>query len=251
MYVKCRPHYPAAILDILTSECGLSPASVVADVGSGTGILTELFLRNGNPVFGVEPNREMREAGEVLLKNYSQFTSIAGTAEATTIADQSVDFVVAGQAFHWFDCQKARREFARILKPYGWVVLLWNFRHVSGTPFLEAYEQLLLTYGTDYEAVTHKQTDRGEVESFFGTGRFRSETLQNRQHFDFEGLKGRLLSSSYTLEASHARYEAMLHALESIFETHQVNGVVTFEYDTTVYYGRFHDKPLRPDRVTT
>jgi SAM-dependent methyltransferase len=238
-YVKYRPHYPAAILDILTSECALSPASVVADVGSGTGILSELFLRNGNSVFGVEPNREMRAAGEALLKGYSQFTSIAGRAEATTLGDHTVDFVVAGQAFHWFDWQKARREFARILKPKGWVVLLWNFRHVSGTPFLEAYEQLLLTYGTDYEAVTHKQTDRGEVESFFGAGRFRGETFQNQQCFDFEGLKGRLLSSSYTLEAGHPRYEAMLRALESIFESHNVNSAVTFEYDTTVYYGRF------------
>jgi ubiquinone/menaquinone biosynthesis C-methylase UbiE len=119
LYVKYRPHYPAAVLDILTSECALSPVSVVADAGSGTGILTELFLRNGNSVFGVEPNREMREAGETLLKSYSQFTSIAGRAEATTLADHSVDFVVAGQAFHWFDCQKARREFARILKTEG------------------------------------------------------------------------------------------------------------------------------------
>jgi hypothetical protein len=118
-------------------------------------------------------------------------------------------------------------------------VLLWNFRRVSGTPLLEAYEQLLLTYGTDYDAVAHKQTDRGEVESFFGAGRFRSKTFQNQQCFDFEGLKGRLLSSSYTLEAGHARYETMLHALESIFETHKVNSAVTFDYDTTMYYGRF------------
>jgi SAM-dependent methyltransferase len=238
-YVKYRPNYPPVILDILKSECGLSPTSVVADVGSGTGILTDLFLRNSNPVFGIEPNREMREAGEALLKGYPQFTSVVGRAEATTLADHSVAFIVAGQAFHWFDCKKTRREFARILNPKGWVVLLWNFRHVSGTPFLEAYEQLLLTYGTDYEAVTHKQTDRGEVESFFGAGGFTSKTLQNHQRFDLEGLKGRLLSSSYTLEAGHARYEAMLHTLESIFETHKVNGAVTFEYDTTMYYGRF------------
>jgi hypothetical protein len=125
-----------------------------------------------------------------------------------------------------------------ILKPHGWVVLAWNIRRVRGTPFLEGYENLLLTYGTDYEAVNNKQTDRREVKSFFGKGRFTNQILQNRQCFDFEGLKGRLLSSSYTPEAGHPRYEAMLQAIESIFETHQVDGVVTFEYDTTVHYGQ-------------
>jgi SAM-dependent methyltransferase len=237
-YAKYRPHYPAAILNILTSACVLSPASVIADVGSGTGILTELFLKNGNSVFGVEPNREMREAGEILLRDYSRFTSVAGGAEATTLADSSVDLIAAGQAFHWFDCQRARREFLRILKPQGWVVLVWNFRCTSGTPFLEAYEQLLLKYTTDYEAVASKQTDRGAVESFFGKGCFRSEALRNHQNFDFEGLKGRLLSSSYTIEAGHPQYEAMLRDLESIFKSHQANGTVRFEYDTTVYYGQ-------------
>jgi SAM-dependent methyltransferase len=237
-YVKYRPNYPLAVIDILTSDCGLSSSSLVADVGSGTGLLSQLFLANGNLVFGVEPNREMREAGEAFLKRYSQFTSIAGRAEATTLGNHSVDLVVVGQAFHWFDCRKARQEFARILKLGGWVVLIWNVRRVSGTPFLEAYEQLLLAYAVDHAAVTDKHGDRGTVELFFGPGRFKTKTLQNVQQLNFEGLKGRLLSSSYIPEAGDPRYEAMLRALESIFHLHQVNGVVTLEYATTLYYGQ-------------
>jgi len=237
-YVKYRPNYPPALVDILVSDCGLTPSSVVADVGSGTGLLTQLFLRHGNLVFGVEPNREMREAGEALLQTYSQFTSVAGRAEATTLATHSVDFVVVGQAFHWFDCQKARQEFARILNPGGWVMLIWNVRRIRETPFLAAYEQLLLTHAVDHEAVTDKHGDRGTVESFFGRSRFKTKTLQNLQQLDFEGLKGRLLSSSYIPEAGHPRYERMLEALESIFHSHQVNGTVTLEYDTTLYYGQ-------------
>jgi SAM-dependent methyltransferase len=237
-YVKYRPNYPRAIVDILVSECGLTPSCLVADVGSGTGLLTELFLRNGNLVFGVEPNREMREAGEALLKAYSQFTSVAGRAEATTLESHSVDFVVVGQAFHWFDCQKARQEFARIVKPGGWVVLIWNVRRVRETPFLEAYEQLLLAYAVEHAAVTDKHGDRGTVELFFNPGRFKTKTLRNVQELNFEGLKGRLLSSSYIPEAGHPRYEAMLQALESIFRSHQVNGTVTLEYATTLYYGQ-------------
>jgi SAM-dependent methyltransferase len=237
-YIRYRPGYPSEVLEILESRCGLNQVSVVADVGSGTGILTELFLKNGNLVYGVEPNREMREAAETLLKSYPRFISVTGKAEATTLGSNCISFVTAAQAFHWFDIQKARREFTRILKPQGWVVLVWNILRATGTPFLEAYQQLLLTYSTDYEAVARKQTDGGAIETFFRDGSFKCETLQNHQNFDFEGLNGRLLSSSFVPEASDPQYLPMLAALESIFHVHQVNGTVTFEYDTMLYYGR-------------
>src|SRR5205814_7614202 len=153
---RYRPGYPRVVAEMLEGECGLSHASVVADVGSGTGILSELFLRNGNRVYGVEPNREMREAGERLLSDYENFKSIEGRAEATTLDGGSVDFVTAGQAFHWFDLEGARREFSRILRPGGWVIAVWNDRRLSGSPFLEEYERMLLEYGTDYREVSSK-----------------------------------------------------------------------------------------------
>ena len=149
-YIKYRPGYPSAVIDTLASECGLTEQLIVADVGSGTGILSELFLKHGNPVFGVEPNREMREAGERRLKQYPNFTSVNGTAEATTLPDRSMDFITAGQAFHWFDRIQTRKEFTRILKGGGWVALIWNDRHIDTSPFLCAYEDLLRQYGIDY-----------------------------------------------------------------------------------------------------
>jgi SAM-dependent methyltransferase len=127
-YARHRPPYPPAVLHLLETECGLTSASVVADVGSGTGILSEPFLRNGNRVFGVEPNKGMREAGERRLGQHPRFTSVAGTAEAKTLASDSVDFVATGQAFHWFDPERSRTELARILKPRGCVALVWNWR---------------------------------------------------------------------------------------------------------------------------
>ena len=148
-YVKYRPAYPSEIIGLLEVECGLTPASVIADVGSGTGILSELFLKHGNRVFGVEPNREMRAAGDKLLAKYSNFSSIDGAAEATTMVNTSVDIIAAGQAFHWFDRQRSRAEFERILKPGGWVVLLWNGFRVETSPLNNAYQQLVLEYGTD------------------------------------------------------------------------------------------------------
>jgi len=236
-YVRYRPGYPPAVLELLKNECGLTPDSLIADIASGTGVFTRMLLKNGNRVFGVEPNDEMRRAGERLLENYSGFTSIAATAEATTLPDQTVDIVTAAQAAHWFDREKARREFLRILKPGGWTVLVWNERRTDATPFLRDYEQLLLTYGTDYQEVRHERTT-AEIADFFAPSSFRSSTLEMRQKVDFGGLEGRLLSSSYTPTPDHANYEPMLRELRRTFDGHQVNDSVFLDYNTLVYYGQ-------------
>lgn len=238
-YVKYRPSYPAAVLDLLERECGLSPDWAIADIGSGPGNLTRLFLDNGNKMYGVEPNREMREAGERLLAGYPAFTSVAGAAEATTLTDASVDLVVAGQAFHWFDQGRARQEFARILGPPQWVALVWNERRIDSTPFLVAYEKLLLAYGTDYAQIgRHDAADTPALERFFGPGGYARMTFENRQVFDYEGLRGRLLSSSYAPEAGQPGHDAMLQELRALFDRYQEGGTVAVEYDTTVYDGR-------------
>ena len=236
-YVRYRPTYPSAVLDLLKKECGLNVASVVADVAFGTGIFTCMLLENGNRVIGVEPNAEMRKAGEEFLRSYPRFTSVAGTAEATTLDDRSVDFVTAAQAAHWFDPKRARREFMRICRPGGWTVLLWNERRTGSTPFLRDYEQLLVKFGTDYQDVRHERTTE-QVETFFAPSRFEVRTFDYRQEFDYEGLEGRLLSSSYTPQAENAAHTPMLRELRRIFDAHQVDGRVTFEYDTQVYYGQ-------------
>jgi SAM-dependent methyltransferase len=238
-YIKYRPGYPPAILDLLAAKCGLTTESTVADMGSGTGILTSLLLRSGARIFGVEPNRDMRQAGERLLAGQSGFTSVTGTAEATTLPDHSMDIITAGQAFHWFDREKARREFLRILRPAGWVVLVWNDRNISERPFFKAYEQLLVRYGTDYTAVNHKNVDAEVIGSFFGPRGYGQASYPNDQTFDFAGLKGRLLSSSYAPEANDPHHAPMLAALQTLFAAYQINGTVTFDYDTTVFYGQF------------
>jgi len=236
-YIKFRPGYPGALIDLLIEECRLNQQSIIADVGSGTGILSELFLKNGNRVFGVEPNAPMRGAGEKLLEGYANFTSIEGSAEATTLPDKGVDFVVAGQAFHWFDQKLAREEFSRILKASGWIVLIWNERRVDSTPFLRAYEQMLLKFGTDYQEVRHERIYQ-DVESFFSPREFKLRTFDNLQSFDFQGVKGRLLSSSYVPAPGDEDFEAMLEELRKIFDEHQEAGEVAFEHDTKVYFGR-------------
>ena len=235
-YVRYRPGYPSEALQALRDECGLAPNHVVADIASGTGIWTRMLLENGNPVFGVEPNADMRQAGERLLASFPTFTSVAGTAEATTLAAASVDFVTAAQAAHWFDRERSRREFARILKPEGWLVLLWNERLTDSTPFLRDYEQLLLTYGTDYEDVRHEKTTDA-VNEFFDPMPFEERVFDMQQEFDYAGIEGRLLSSSYAPGPEHPNHASMLKQLRLIFDAYAVNGRATFDYKTRVYFG--------------
>jgi SAM-dependent methyltransferase len=236
-YVKYRPHYPVEIIDLLAAKCALTPDSVIADIGAGTGISAKLFLENGNPVIGVEPNREMREAAEVWLADYGRYTSIDGSANHTRLPAGAIDIIIAAQAFHWFDQAKTRTEWKRILKEDGIAVLMWNDRRTDSTPFLRDYEDLLQRFGTDYNEINHKNVQDAKVfQAFFG-GDFFEATFDNIQQFDFDGLMGRLNSSSYVPARDHPNYAPMAARAREIFEAHAVNGKVAFEYDTRVYYG--------------
>jgi SAM-dependent methyltransferase len=236
-YVRYRPGYPREVLDLLRDECGLLPSHVVADIASGTGLFTRLLLENGNSVFAVEPNAEMRAMGSYELKLYPRLTAVEGTAEETTLGSGSVDFVTAAQAAHWFDLKRTRAEFARILKPEGWCVLIWNERRTASTPFLREYEQLLLNYATDYQEVRHERTTTGVIHEFFAPARSWERVFSLNQEFDYEGTAGRLLSSSYAPLEGHPSHAPMMEELQRIFREHAVDGKIVFEYDTRVFYG--------------
>ncbi|HET6179214.1 MAG TPA: class I SAM-dependent methyltransferase [Candidatus Sulfotelmatobacter sp.] len=236
-YVRYRPGYPPEALRALKDICGLEARHVIADIASGTGIWTRMLLENGNHVFGVEPNAEMRQAGERLLAGFTNFTSVGGTAEGTTLGNSSVDIITAAQAAHWFNRQRARQEFQRILRPFGWLVLLWNERLTDTTPFLREYEELLLTYGTDYKDVRHERTT-DSVNEFFDPAPFQEQVFAMRQEFDYAGLEGRLLSSSYAPGPEHPQHAPMLKELRQLFDAHAVSGRVSVEYRTRMYFGR-------------
>jgi SAM-dependent methyltransferase len=235
-YVRYRPGYPQAVIDTLHDEAGLSPGGVVADVGSGTGILTRLILSAGHTVYAVEPNDAMRAAAESDLTHYPGFRSVKGTAEATTLPDASVDLVTAGQAFHWFDPDASREEFARILRPGGTVALVWNMRRTTQPGFMADYEAMLQAFGLSYNDVK-QSAHMGDITRLYVDG-YTVHTFSNRQVFDFEGLRGRLLSSSYAPPPGHPLHAPMLAALRGLFDQYEQAGVVTVEYETQLYYGR-------------
>jgi SAM-dependent methyltransferase len=234
-YARSRPGYPAAAIDLLAARCGLSASTVVADIGSGTGLLTEPLLECAAQVFAVEPNAEMRAAAEARLGGRAHFHSINGTAEATTLAALSVDLIVVGQALHWFDVPRAHREALRIIRSGGYGALLWNERPADPGPFLTDYEALLLRRAAEYAQIKARRAEEGSMREFLGAGMQRA-SFPNQQTFDFEGLKGRLLSSSYAPEPGHPQHQPLLQELHALFRRHERGGQVVFPYQTLVYF---------------
>jgi SAM-dependent methyltransferase len=240
-YVRSRPGYPDALLRFCIDRLGLQSNDAIADIGSGTGILSQIFLDHGNAVYAIEPNAPMREAAEELLRDRPNFHSVCGTAEATTLLPATVKFVVAGQAFHWFDPPKARAEFKRILLPGGWVVLVWNERRIGVGDFSEVYEKVIRTFEIDLHSVHHASMTAQESETlaqFFVPGNFESVSFPNIQHLDLAGVEGRALSSSYLPLPGQKGCDEMLAALREAFDQHQQGGSIQFGYDTKVYFGQ-------------
>ena len=236
-YVKFRPSYPADIITFLKDNSILTDSSVVADIGSGTGFLTKLFLDNGNKVFGVEPNKEMRLAGERFLEQYDNFVSITGSSEETTLTDQSIDVITAGQAYHWFDVEKTAHEFKRILKQSenNNIVLIWNTR-TNKTEFNRKIERIIKKYSTDYNQVSHTQ-DKNKEQNIFFNKTFTKINFPNYQKLTFEGLLGRLASSSYMLKKTDSKFPAFEKDLKEIFIHYEVDGHVLLDYETELFYG--------------
>jgi SAM-dependent methyltransferase len=237
-YVKYRPSYPAAAIDLLLQTCQLSDQSLVADVGSGTGMFARLLLDRGVQVIGVEPNAAMREAGDRILAAYPHFRSLAGTADATKLPDRSVQLVTAAQAFHWFDPHPTRAEWDRILTPGGYVALLWNIRNDAASPLMAEYEAVLQRHNVDYNAVRHHRVDAEAIAAFFAPHAPQRHTFANAQLFDRDGLRGRTLSSSYAPERGQPGHEELIAALDTLWQRHERDGLVSFEYETVVYLGR-------------
>jgi SAM-dependent methyltransferase len=237
-YVKYRPGYPPEVLDLFRKEMNLQKTAVIADIGSGTGISAKIFLENGNTVFGVEPNELMREAAGNFLKDFPNFKSARGTAENTNLPDKSIDFVIAAQAFHWFEKEKTRNEFKRILRPKGFVALIWNERQLDTNNFLREYENFLIKFGNDYEKVRHDNISEENLSEFFQTD-FRQNSYLNAQTLDFEGLKGRILSSSYMPSENDSKFEPMIRELRGVFDKYAENGKIQVLYNTNVFYAQF------------
>ena len=235
-YSTSRPSYPRRFLDILRSEIDFDETYTVADIGSGTGLLSQLFLENGNHVLAVEPNDEMRGFAEKSLHRFTRFLSVRGTAENTGIENASVDLVVVGQALHWFDCEASSREFARILKTNGHVCIVYNDRNTEES-FMREYDLILRKYARNRASVP--TIDDAYLSKFFKNGKYSKFLLPNEQLLDLEGLLGRMTSASYMPSPSDVDQFALLREdVTRLFKAYEKRGMVRMLYDTTVLLGK-------------
>ncbi|MBE2184047.1 MAG: class I SAM-dependent methyltransferase [Anaerolineae bacterium] len=237
-YHASRPRYPQAVIDLLVQHLGLTLQSLIADIGAGTGISSQPFLDFGCTVCAVEPNADMRAIAAQHYGSRPNLTLIDAAAEATTLPGASVDFVVAGQAFHWFDPEKTRAEFQRILKPDGWIVLFWNTREDESSEFMREYKAFLETFDHDHGKTRWQATRDGVMieDAYFGEDRLTKHVVPNPQHLDFDGLLGRALSASYMPLPETPEYPPMLAALRELFDRHQQNGIVIMNYITEIFW---------------
>jgi SAM-dependent methyltransferase len=235
-YRRYRPSYPAGVIELMRQEGRLEVGARVADVGSGTGILTRLLVEAGWEVDAVEPNGPMREAAEADLGARAAFHSVAATAEATTLPEASVAAIVCAQAFHWFEREAAAREFRRILRPDGLVFLVWNERR-EDSEFDCAYEAIIDSLGAGRAECGHGAVQRN-LEHFFRPETFREASFFNPQSMDWEVLRGRFLSSSYVPLEDDPRHPRLLGELEELFHRYQQEGRVVFAQNAWVYFGQ-------------
>jgi SAM-dependent methyltransferase len=236
-YRRYRSRYPVQIIPLLIERCGLAPASIVADIGAGTGMLSERFLENGNRVFAVEPNAEMRAACEELASQYPGLTCISGTAEETGLPDHAVDFIVIGRAFHWFDRSRCRPEFLRILCPQGWVMIAGLGQRRGSEPLELDYEAILHQYGIDYAAHRNRYAVGAAARQFL-SGDVQKAEFPSVEELTYEALQGRMLSLSVTPRPDDPRFAPFEAALQAYFEKYQRNGTIHLPVNCKVYVGR-------------
>jgi len=236
-YNRFRPSYPVEMISFFTSELGLNPGDVLVDVGAGTGKLTHLLLENGNQVYAVEPNDQMRAIADALLFHYEGYRSIPGTAESTNIPDNTADFVFTAQAFHWFDVERIREEFRRILKGKSLVVLIWNVRNTHDSVFLKEYDIILRTFSSEYAARERNKIEHNKIERVYGPQGYETAYFPHSQTLSEEGLIGRVVSNTYTPSPGDGNFKELLAAVRALYDEFQENGKVQIDYTTNVIYG--------------
>ncbi|MEJ0106797.1 MAG: class I SAM-dependent methyltransferase [Bacteroidota bacterium] len=233
-YMRYRPSYPDDIVPFLETNLLLQKEQRIVDIGSGTGLFAEILLKKGYGVTCIEPNEEMRKAGEKKLSHYPGFISRQHKAEQTGLRNHTVDLITVAQAFHWMDAVTIRKEFARILKPGGHVVLAYNLR-LTNSPFLQEYDQLKKQFAIE-KNINDRRSEEN-IKSFFHPHAMNIQSFPNIQWLDFDALKGQLLSASYIPLPGHTSYDTMISSLVQLFVAHNKNGFVKMEYETKLYWG--------------
>jgi len=231
IYDAYRPKYSEQFIDSIIENYPLSHLAKIADIGAGTGILTQQLLRIGCEIFAIEPNKEMREIAENKFLNEKKCHVINGSAEKTTLNDNSMDLIIVAQAFHWFEIESFRKEFQRISKRNK-AILVWNTKKTS-QPYLAELEEVNQKYCKEFKGFSGG-IEIDQISSFFDNHYIRKEFENNLRMKKHNFVNG-ILTGSYTPDKEDKDYEAYVQKIEEIFEKYCINGELIIENDTIAY----------------
>jgi ubiquinone/menaquinone biosynthesis C-methylase UbiE len=237
-YLAYRPRFPREIVPFLREHGALRSGAVIADVGAGTGMLAEIFLEAGHRVLAVEPNVEMLEACRVLAAQHPALEVVEGSAEATTLPDASVDLIAVGRAMHWFDWPRAHREFQRILKPGGWVLVATNGHRDSGAPVSNRLSEILRKWRTDSAEADTRRDFSDRLQEFLDTSSWQRTTLHHAMTVDFATLLGYAESLTAIPRPGERGYDGMVAELRAVFEEYQRDGMLVTPLACQLFLGR-------------
>lgn len=236
-YVASRPGYPAALFEFLRAEGHLSFGAVVADVGAGTGLLTQGLLAEGCNVIAIEPSTPMRAAADASFAGVPNYRSASGAAESMPVPTASVDLITAAQAFHWFEIEAARTEFLRVLRPLGTVALIWNDR-VHADPVNAALNELFARHGGAKRTALIAHEDRSQVAPFFGATVPVERTWPHEHQLDEAGLASLAFSRSYMPDRGTAPGQVVYQQVDELFDRFATGGRIAVRYATVAMVGR-------------
>jgi SAM-dependent methyltransferase len=229
-YDQLRPRYPAEALRWALGDRRVR----VVDLGAGTGILTRTLAELGHEVVPVEPDQQMRER---LAATSPGLTPLEGYAERMPLPDASVDAVVAGQAYHWFDPEPTHAEVARVLKSGGVFAPLWNHRDES-VPWVAALSTI-----TDDDTAGRgiREPDPGPTSFGPRFGPVERASFASSARHTPDTLVGLIATRSYYLTAQPARQQELERRVRELCATHpDLAGRPEFDlpYQTLVYRAR-------------